>query len=50
VVEACEATISVVTKTAQKTAAVKSYNAAYPEYQQLYQSLKGDFAAIQKLV
>jgi xylulokinase len=50
VVEACEATISVVTKTAQKTAAVKSYNAAYPEYQQLYRSLKGDFAAIQKLV
>ncbi|GAB5441725.1 MAG: xylulokinase [Fuerstiella sp.] len=50
VVEACNATISVVTKTKPKTAAKKTYNAAYPVYQQLYRSLKDDFAAIQKLV
>ena len=50
VVEACKATISVVTKTAPESAAKKKYNAAYPMYQKLYQSLKGDFAEIQKLV
>lgn len=50
VVEACNATISVVTKTKPKAAARKKYNTAYPMYQQLYQSLKNDFAAIQKLV
>ncbi|MEZ6126183.1 MAG: xylulokinase [Planctomycetaceae bacterium] len=50
VVEACNATISVVTKTSPNAAAKKTYNAAYPVYGQLYQSLKNDFAAIQKLV
>ena len=50
VVEACQATISVMTKTANKAAATKTYNAAYPVYQQLYRSLKPDFAAIQKLI
>jgi xylulokinase len=50
VVEACNATISVVTKTKPKAAVKKTYNAAYPVYQQLYRSLKDDFAAIQKLV
>ena len=50
VVEACQATISVMTKTPNKTAATKTYNAAYPVYQQLYRSLKPDFAAIQKLI
>jgi xylulokinase len=50
VVEACEATISVVTKTAAKPSAVKAYNAAYPVYQQLYRSLKADFASIQSLL
>lgn len=50
VVEACNATISVVTKTKPRAAAKKTYNAAYPVYQQLYRSLKDDFAAIQKLV
>ena len=50
VVEACKATISVVTKTANKAPATKTYNAAYPIYQQLYRSLKSDFAAIQKLI
>ncbi|MCA9058009.1 MAG: xylulokinase [Planctomycetaceae bacterium] len=50
VVEACKATISVVTKTKPVNAAAKAYNAAYPEYQQLYRSLKPDFARIQQLV
>ena len=50
VVEACEATISVVTRTAHKASAVKTYNAAYPVYQQLYRSLKNDFGTIQKLI
>ena len=50
VVEACNATISVVTKTPNKAAATKTYNAAYPVYQQLYRSLKSDFASIQKLI
>jgi xylulokinase len=50
VVEACDATISVVTKTAHKPSATKTYNAAYPVYQQLYRSLKSDFGAIQNLI
>ena len=50
VVEACKATISVVTKTANKAGTTKTYNAAYPVYQQLYRSLKNDFTTIQKLI
>jgi xylulokinase len=50
VVEACHATISVVTKTAAKSSSVKTYNAGYPVYQQLYRSLKSDFATIQGLL
>ena len=50
VVEACKATISVVSKTSQKAAAVKTYNAGYPVYQKLYQSLRDDFADIQRLI
>ncbi|MCR9202488.1 MAG: xylulokinase [Planctomycetaceae bacterium] len=50
VVEACKATISVVTKTAAKAAAKKVYNAAYPVYQNLYGSLKSDFESIQGLL
>ena len=50
VVEACHATISVVTKTSNKAAATKTYHAAYPVYQQLYRSLKTDFASIQNLI
>jgi xylulokinase len=50
VVEACKATISVVTKTKAATATKKTYNAAYPVYQQLYQSLKDDFKTIQTLL
>lgn len=50
VVEACQATISVVSKTPNKAAVSKVYNKAYPIYQKLYRSLKEDFAAIQELV
>lgn len=50
VVEACKATISVVTKTPAKAAAKRAYNAAYPVYQNLYRSLKSDFLSIQELV
>ena len=50
VVEACKATISVVTKTTAKAAAKKAYNAAYPVYQSLYGSLKSDFESIQGLL
>lgn len=50
VVEACAATISVVTKTASRPSVVKFYNTAYPVYQRLYRSLKADFATIQTLL
>ena len=50
VVEACKSTISVVTRTKPSAKTKKTYNAAYPIYQDLYQSLKGDFASIQKLL
>ena len=49
--EACAATISVVDSTAPQRAAVKAYDSAFPEYQQLYRSLREDFrriAALQK--
>lgn len=48
VVEACRATISVATRTPSRPAAVKRYNRSYPIYQQLYLSLRDDFAAIQR--
>lgn len=47
--EACAATIRVVSETAPQKAAVKRYNAAFPEYQQLYRSLKDDFERIAAL-
>ncbi|MCA9035556.1 MAG: xylulokinase [Planctomycetaceae bacterium] len=50
VVEACNATIRVVSKTSQKSKAVKKYNSGYPIYQKLYRSLRDDFADIQNLV
>lgn len=50
VVQACKATISVVTRTRPGSRERKAYNAAYPIYQQLYQSLKSDFADIQALL
>jgi len=50
VVEACQATIHVVTHTTPDSSHVARYNAAYPLYQKLYRSLKDDFAAIGTLV
>lgn len=50
VVEACGAAIQVVTTTEADPRAKKTYNAAYPLYGQLYRSLKGDFAAMARLV
>ena len=47
--EACRATISVVSQTAPKAAAKKVYDAGFPVYQHLYQSLKEDFKAISRL-
>jgi xylulokinase len=46
IAEACGATIRVVSETAPNRAAKKVYDAAFPVYQQLYRSLKGDFKAI----
>lgn len=50
VVEACNATISVVTSTTPGRAERRTYDKAYPVYQQLYRSLKPDFKAIQELL
>jgi xylulokinase len=47
--EACAATIRVVNKTPLNKKAAKIYDAGFPIYQQLYRSLKADFAAIGKL-
>ena len=47
--EACAATIRVVSETAPNAAAKKVYDAAFPVYQQLYRSLKGDFETIAQL-
>ena len=47
--EACRATIRVEKETSPQKAAVKAYDRGFPVYQQLYQSLKGDFKAIAKL-
>ena len=47
--EACQATIKVVKETAPNRAAQKQYDRAFPEYQQLYRSLKQDFPRIAQL-
>ncbi len=44
--EACKATIRVEKETAVDRSAKRSYDKAFPVYQQLYRSLKGDFKAI----
>jgi xylulokinase len=44
--EACEATIRVVKETTPQRVAQRYYDRAFPVYQQLYQSLKGDFKSI----
>lgn len=50
VVEACNATIKLVTRTNPNAKNRKTYDAAYPVYQQLYRSLKDDFRSIAGLV
>ncbi|MHB1033109.1 MAG: xylulokinase [Pirellulales bacterium] len=47
--EACAATIKVVKETAPDRAARKTYDRAFPVYQQLYRSLKNDFKSIAAL-
>ncbi|MFN9984924.1 MAG: xylulokinase [Pirellula sp.] len=47
--EACKATISVVEKVAPRKPAQKKYDAAFPVYQRLYQSLKDRFVDISRL-
>ena len=48
--EACGATIRVVKETPVNKKAAKVYDAGFPEYQQLYRSLKDDFKRISQLV
>lgn len=50
VVEACEATIRVVTQTKTCETAKETYNRGYPIYQQLYRSLQEDYTAIADFV
>jgi xylulokinase len=47
--EACAATIEVVRETPVNAAAKRYHKRAFPEYQQLYQSLRGDFKRITAL-
>jgi xylulokinase len=47
--EACKATISVVQETAPDRKAQRYYDKAFPIYQDLYRSLKGDFKKIAEL-
>ena len=47
--EACAATIRVEKETKTQRAAKNRYDKAFPIYQNLYQSLKGDFKSIAKL-
>ncbi len=47
--EACAANIRVVSRTPADKKAIPGYNAGFPIYQRLYQSLKQDFQAIAKL-
>jgi len=50
VVEACSATVRVVSSTATNRAAKRVYDKAYPIYGRLYQSLREDFRSIAKLI
>jgi xylulokinase len=49
IAEACKATIRVVKQTSVNRAAKAYYDRAFPEYQQLYRSLKDDFKRIAAL-
>jgi xylulokinase len=50
VVEACKATIRVVSETKPTAAGKKAYDRFYPQYGKLYRSLKKDFQEIEGLV
>jgi len=50
VVEACNATISIVTETKACEKTQATYQQAYPIYQQLYRSLKNDYESIADFV
>ncbi len=50
VVEACRATIRVVTSTPVHSPSRRRYNRLYPQYGQLYRSLKDDFGRMSQLV
>lgn len=50
VVEACEATIRVTGRTSPKAKAKSVYNSAYPQFGELYRSLKSNYASIAKMV
>ncbi|MCA9026568.1 MAG: xylulokinase [Planctomycetaceae bacterium] len=50
IVEACDATIDVVTTTASSSANQKIYNNLYPSYQRLYHSLRQEFRSIAELI
>jgi len=47
--EACKATIRVVEKRAPRKASQKAYDAAFPVYRKLYESLKDQFGEISRL-
>jgi xylulokinase len=49
VVEACAATVKTTSETKSRAKVKQRYDAAFPEYQQLYRSLRDDFRAIAKL-
>ncbi len=49
IAEACEATVKTKGKTKPNAAARKQYDKAFPEYQQLYHSLRENLSAIAKL-
>lgn len=50
VVEACTATIKIVTSTDPQAEAKRIYTKCYPMFGRLYKSLKGDFAELQRLI
>jgi xylulokinase len=49
VVEACDATVKTTGETKSRAGVRKHYDAAFPEYQQLYRSLRDDFRAIARI-
>ncbi|MHC4676294.1 MAG: xylulokinase, partial [Planctomycetota bacterium] len=48
--EACGAAIKITETLRPERSAVKVYDGLYPTYQSLYQSLRGDFAALGRMI